>query len=83
MPLLAKTSFSPTFIRSVLPPTADRDAAHIAVACAHGMDILLSWNCRHIVNAVLQPRLRRVVTQAGFTLPVICTPEEFMEEDYD
>ena len=47
------------------------------------MDILLSWNCRHIVNAVIQPGLRRVVTQAGFELPVICTPEELMEEDYE
>jgi hypothetical protein len=47
------------------------------------MDILLSWNCRHIVNAVIQPGLRRVVAKAGFALPVICTPEEFMGEDYD
>lgn len=67
----------------LLPAAADRDAAHIAVASVHGMDILLSWNCRHIVNACIQARLRRVTTEAGFTLPVLCTPEQLMEEDYE
>ena len=66
----------------VLPAAADRDAAHIAMASVHGMDILLSWNCRHIVNACIQPALRRVVAEAGYALPVLCTPEELMEEDY-
>ena len=42
---------------------------------------LLSWNCRHIANAAIQTRLRRLVEAAGFTLPVICTPEELMESD--
>lgn len=64
-----------------LPPEADRDAAHIALATVHEMDILLSWNCRHIANAAIQPRLRKVADAAGFTLPVICTPEELMEDD--
>ena len=40
----------------VLPAEADRDAAHIALATVHEMDILLSWNCRHIANAFIQAR---------------------------
>jgi predicted nucleic acid-binding protein len=64
----------------LLPATADRDAVHIALASAYEMDILLTWNCRHIANAAIQARLRRVVEAAGFTLPVICTPEELMED---
>src|SRR5258706_9536956 len=63
----------------LLPSTADRDAAHIALATVHEMDILLSWNCRHIANAAIQARLRRLVEAAGYELPVICTPEELME----
>ncbi len=62
----------------VLPPEADRDAAHIALATVHEMDILLSWNCRHIANAAIQPRLRKLADAAGFILPVICTPEELL-----
>lgn len=64
-----------------LPPTADRDAAHIALATVHEMDILLTWNCRHIANAAIQSRLRRLIEAAKFDLPVICTPEELMEDD--
>jgi len=47
------------------------------------MDILPSWNCRHIANAAIQNRLRRIAEAAGFTLPVLCTPEELMGENYE
>ena len=67
----------------LLPADADRDAAHIALATVHEMDILLSWNCRHIANAAIQARLRRVVEKSGFTLPVLCTPEELTGELYE
>ncbi|MCI0533816.1 MAG: type II toxin-antitoxin system VapC family toxin [Verrucomicrobiales bacterium] len=65
----------------VLPADADRDAAHIALATVHEMDILLSWNCRHIANAFIQAKLRKLADAAGFTLPVICTPEELLENE--
>lgn len=63
----------------ILPDTADRDATHIALASTYEIDILLTWNCRHIANAAIQQRLRNVVETAGFTLPVLCTPEELLE----
>ena len=73
--------------RQLLPTTSgcapDRDVTHVALASAYEMDILLSWNCRHIANAAIQTRLRRLVEAAGFTLPVICTPEELMESDHE
>jgi hypothetical protein len=65
----------------LLPVTADRDAAHIALASVYEMDILLTWNCRHIANARIQQRLRKLVEDDGFTLPVICTPEEMLENE--
>ena len=34
----------------LLPQGAARDAIHIAVSSVHGIDILLTWNCRHIAN---------------------------------
>jgi hypothetical protein len=63
--------------------TPDRDAAHIALATVHQMDILLSWNCRHIANAAIQARLRRLVENSGFVLPVLCTPDELTGELYE
>jgi hypothetical protein len=67
----------------VLPASADRDAAHIALATVHEMDILMSWNCRHIANAFIQAKLRKLAEDDGFTLPVICTPEELLEKDHE
>ena len=67
----------------LLPADADRDAAHIALATVHEMDILLSWNCRHIANAAIQARLRRLVEKSGYALPVLCTPDELTGELYE
>jgi hypothetical protein len=33
--------------RGVIPEKGARDAAHIAVAVCHGMNFLLTWNCRY------------------------------------
>jgi len=63
----------------ILPPDADRDAAHIATATVHRLDALLSLNFRHLVNVSIQSRLRRLAFAAGYDLPAICTPEELME----
>ena len=58
----------------LIPPRAIRDAIHIGMSAVHGVDFLLTWNCRHINNATIQQRLRGVCIAAGFALPVICTP---------
>jgi hypothetical protein len=67
----------------LLPAAADRDAAHIALATIYEMDILLSWNCRHIANASIQARLRKLAEKSGLTLPVLCTPDELTGELYE
>ena len=64
---------------SAVPEAAMRDAAHIAIAAANGIEYLVTWNFRHIANAVTRPQIEFVCRQAGFESPVICTPEELME----
>ena len=88
IPLLDLTDEIKTLARSILvsgllPADADRDAAHIALATAYEMDVLLSWNCRHIANAAIQARLRRLAEKSGFNLPVLCTPNELAGELYE
>ena len=68
---------------SLIPADADRDAAHIALATVHKMDVMLSWNCRHIANAAIQARLRCLAEKAGFAFPVLCTPDELTGEPYE
>ncbi|PYQ56287.1 MAG: DNA-binding protein [Acidobacteria bacterium] len=62
--------------RLPLPPRAGADAAHIAVAAYHGMSFLLTWNCTHIANAALRPRIEKICREQGYSAPVLCTPEE-------
>jgi hypothetical protein len=61
-----------------LPEKAAVDALHIAVATVHGMDYLMTWNCKHIANAELQAKVTAVCRDRGFEPPVICTPEELL-----
>ncbi|MBD3308431.1 hypothetical protein GF339_18510 [candidate division KSB3 bacterium] len=63
-----------------IPEKAIRDASHIAIAVVHNIDYLLTWNCTHINNALFKEKLRVLFEQQGFRLPIICTPEELMEE---
>lgn len=62
----------------LIPTKAAVDAAHIALAAVHGMDFLLTWNCRHIANAMTVDRVRDLCARRGFPPPVICTPYELM-----
>ena len=64
----------------LIPPRAATDAAHLGLAAAHGMDFLLTWNCRHIHNAFIERRLAGVCQSVGFSLPVLCTPHELMSK---
>jgi predicted nucleic acid-binding protein len=59
-----------------LPAQAVQDALHLAVACVHGMQYLLTWNCTHLANARLRNRIEQVCREAGYLPPIICTPEE-------
>ncbi len=59
-----------------LPREGIEDALHIAVAAVNGMDLLLTWNCRHIANAELAPAIRATIERSGYDPPIICTPDE-------
>jgi hypothetical protein len=64
--------------RSSLPAKADVDAIHIAAATFHGMDYLLTWNCKHIANAQIQRKLAEISLDFGYELPILCTPYELL-----
>lgn len=63
-------------VRGALPRKAIVDAFHIGIAAAHGIDYLLTWNCRHLANAAIRGTIEAVCRGAGLVPPVICTPEE-------
>lgn len=64
-----------------LPRKATADALHIAIATVNGMEYLLTWNCKHLANAMLRGRVERACRIAGYEPPIICTPQELLESE--
>ena len=62
-----------------LPEKEITDAQHIATSAVYGMDVLLTWNCRHMANPVTLPKTAMIIGAEGYTCPVIITPSEFLE----
>jgi len=61
-----------------LPQKAKADAVHLAFASVYKINYLLTWNCKHLANAVIQSGLQPVAEQWGYRLPIICTPLQLM-----
>lgn len=86
LPLLELNEAAAALARALLdqgavPAKAIGDAFHIAGAAVHGMDYLLTWNMKHLANAVMRTAITTVCLGQGqgYEPPVICTPEELLE----
>lgn len=44
----------------------------------HGMEYLLTWNFKHIANAVMCGKIEAVCRDEGYEPPIICTPQELL-----
>ena len=62
----------------LIPAKAIEDSLHIAIATLHHVDFLLTWNCRHIANPMIQEGIAKYLEQRSLFLPIICTPEELL-----
>jgi hypothetical protein len=63
-----------------IPRRAAEDALHVSIATVHGMDYLLTWNFRHLANATMRYRIELACRARGYEPPIICTPQELLEE---
>ena len=41
----------------------------------------MTWNCKHIANARILPRIHDVLWELGYPIPIICTPEEMVDHE--
>ena len=62
-----------------LPQKARLDALHIACAAFHSVNILLTWNFKHIANPVQLPIMRGLCAAKGYRLPELVSPQEMLE----
>ena len=59
----------------VVPETKPGDALQMAIAAAHRMDYLLTWNYAHLANPIAQAQLETACRQAGWRAPLLVSPE--------
>jgi predicted nucleic acid-binding protein len=65
---------------AAIPAKAAQDALHLGLAVTNGVGFLVTWNCRHLANAVLRTKIEETCRAAGYEPVVLCTPEELMED---
>jgi hypothetical protein len=74
----AATLAADLLARGLFPANARADANHLATATCGAVDYLLTWNYRHLANAVVLRQLEKFLSGRGLQLPRVCTPEELM-----
>jgi predicted nucleic acid-binding protein len=66
---------------NAVPREAGYDALHIAMAAVHGMDVLVTWDRRHLANEARLPRIRSIIASRGYAGLTICTPQQLQGGD--
>ena len=66
--------------RGALPSNSRLDALHLAISAVQGMDLLLTWNFKHLANAIAILKAEAVCRQCGFEPPRIITPLQMIGE---
>ena len=62
-----------------IPEKAKLDAFHLAYAVLYNINFLLSWNCKHIANAMVNLKLRDFNIDNSLFVPFLFTPHELLE----
>jgi len=67
--------------RLLMPNDADGDALHLAIASYHSMDVLLTWNCKHLANPNKFGHIDKLNGELELPVPLITTPLNYLSED--
>ena len=64
-----------------IPKEFPEDALHIAIAAVEKVDFIATWNFKHINNPFTKNKIKQIIEDAGFSCPVLASPEELLGED--
>lgn len=67
--------------RKIFPLRYRDDGLHIAIATIHEMDVVVSWNLRHMVKLRTRREVKAINIMEGYREIEICTPMEVIESD--
>lgn len=66
---------------TAIPSDYEDDARHIAIATLNDINVIVSWNFRHMVNVERKRRINSVNLREGFPLIDIVSPWEVSDEE--
>ncbi len=66
---------------NAIPPDYEDDARHIAIATLNDINVVVSWNFRHMVNIERKRRINSVNLREGLPLIDIVSPWEVSDEE--
>lgn len=66
---------------AIIPIKYRNDARHIAIGVCHGVDFIVSWNYRHMVNITVHRLVNSMNLKMGYALIEIVSPEEVIGYD--
>jgi len=64
-----------------IPKKCPEDALHIAVTAVNGIDIIVTWNFKHINNPFTKMMVRQLIENEGYVCPEICSPDELLGDE--
>jgi len=67
--------------RLVMPKDPVGDALHLALASVHRVDVLLTWNCKHLANPNKMSHIRMINFELGLAMPMLMTPVNYLSGD--
>jgi hypothetical protein len=79
MPLEAVEIANALVALGAMPTKAYADGLHIACAALNNLDLIASWNFRHIASIWAKKKISDCLTTLGVPVPIIATPEDIME----
>ena len=65
--------------KGALPAAAYADALHIGIAASQRIEIIASWNFRHIASVWARTRIEAALLDLGYGACHIATPDELIE----
>jgi predicted nucleic acid-binding protein len=68
--------------KGILPARSKADAFHVAICVVNNIDILLTWNYKHLANINRKNKLKQVNLENNYLHPLeILTPFEVLDDE--
>nr|VFJ49918.1 MAG: Predicted nucleic acid-binding protein, contains PIN domain [Candidatus Kentron sp. DK] len=64
--------------KRLMPNDPNGDALHLAIASVYRVDVLLTWNCKHLANPSKMEHIRAVNYGLGLPMPLLTTPLNYL-----